>query len=76
MKDIEFVNKILQEHNVSNAEYARAIGSTRQKVHNWAEGNGIPKLFLLPTAKYLSRLTKQKVTVDLLLSSPSKKSVA
>jgi len=68
MKDINYVIKILEKHNISNAEYARNIGSTRQNVHNWINGNGIPKYYLNSTAKYLSKLTKKKVTIDSLFS--------
>lgn len=69
MKDIELVKKLLLKHNISNAEYARSIGATRQQVNNWFDGNGIPKHFLLPTANYLKKVTKENITVDKMLAS-------
>lgn len=64
MKDINYVINILEKHNISNAEYAKNICTTRQNVQNWLNGNGIPKAFLSPTVKYLTKITNRKVTFD------------
>ena len=69
MKDINYVLSTLKEHNISQSEFAKSIGVARQSVTNWATiGKGIPKNFLLPTAKFLSKISKKKITVDSLLS--------
>ena len=68
MKDIEFVSKILEKNNISSSEYAKAIGTTRQNVHNWKSGGEIPKRFLLATSKFLSKIDNKKISVEKLLS--------
>jgi len=68
MKDIEFVSKVLEKNNISSSEYAKAIGTTRQNVHNWKSGGEIPKRFLLATSKFLSKVDNKKISVEKLLS--------
>jgi len=68
MKDIEFVSKILEKNKISLSEYAKSIGTTRQNVHNWKSGGEIPKRFLLPTSKFLSKINGKKIGVEKLLS--------
>ena len=68
MKDIEFVKNTLKDNNISFSDYAKAIGTTRQNVQNWTYGDGIPKKYLLKTAKYLSEISCKTISVENLLS--------
>jgi len=68
MKDIEFVKHTLKDNNISFSDYAKAIGTTRQNVQNWTYGDGIPKKYLLKTAKYLSEISCETISVENLLS--------
>jgi len=71
MKDIEFVKNTLKDNNIAFSDYAKAIGTTRQNVQNWTYGDGIPKKYLLKTAKYLSEISCRDISVENLLSIPN-----
>ena len=68
MKDINIVIDLLKSHKISSAEYARTIGTTRQNVLNWSHGSGIPKKYLLPTVRFLSKTLNRNITIEDLLS--------
>lgn len=69
MKDINLVIEVLKEHDISQAEYARAIGSTRQSVTNWKTlPDGIPKKFIMPTILFLKKHTGKTIKAEKLLS--------
>ena len=53
------LKKILRQQNISQADFARRMGVTRQAVHRWTKGNNYPgRLMMMKISVYL------KVPID------------
>lgn len=68
MNETNFINKILKEHSIKKAHFAKGIGATRQQVSNWFSSGSVPKDYLIPVSVFLSNTTKKQITVEDILS--------